>query len=482
MSGIKLAIVSLVIILLGVISAVFLDLEQFPEISTAEIAVNVLWNEPLTLDANVSRTLDLLTAIAPKPTKAELDIGLTSLDPTALSLLNKAVLYLKFESYAKRNTAEANIRSILAKHKGAKYTIKRAKNPFDQLFAEETPYIRAKIRTTEEQDLDISTIPDGYAKGLGFINQQAINLKVNEDRLSTKSIDYQRLFKNLQSGFAATNITTVKRTSSSINILLDNPQIQNLNDILERPVVLSDSTKDQYRMKDFISVNYHATKQFITADLAGTYKDIEYDQLVNDDLINQLQNWGTDHKLIIDLSGAYFDTSEQLFTLIGAILGAILLLYVILAAQFESLKQPFIILLTVPLTICGGLFGLYCSGNTLNISSLIGMIIMLGIMVNDSILKIDTINTNLKKGFQLHDAIEKAGLLRLKPIIMTSLTTILALSPTLWSYGLGAEIQKPLAVVVISGLVFGTLISIYIVPVLYRLFHKDLPLQALFSD
>jgi len=110
------------------------------------------------------------------------------------------------------------------------------------------------------------------------------------------------------------------------------------------------------------------------------------------------------------------------------------------------------------------------------------MIIMLGIMVNDSILKIDTINTNLKKGFQLHDAIEKAGLLRLKPIIMTSLTTILALSPTLWSYGLGAEIQKPLAVVVISGLVFGTLISIYIVPVLYRLFHKDLPLQALFSD
>ena len=106
-------------------------------------------------------------------------------------------------------------------------------------------------------------------------------------------------------------------------------------------------------------------------------------------------------------------------------------------------------------------------GETLNVSSLIGMVIMLGIIVNDSILKVDTINRYRKQGMKKREAITTGGADRLKPIIMTTLTTILALTPVLFSSGLGGDLQGPLAFSVIGGLLVGTFCSVYLVPVLY---------------
>ncbi len=151
---------------------------------------------------------------------------------------------------------------------------------------------------------------------------------------------------------------------------------------------------------------------------------------------------------------------------------SLLLLYFILAAQFESLKLPFILLAEIPIDLAGVLLMLAIFKEGINLMSMIGIIVMGGIVINDSILKIDTINQLRARGYSLLHASAEGGKRRLKPILMTSLTTILALSPFLFAKGLGADLQRPLALAVIGGLGLGTFVSLYFVPLLYYLMEK----------
>ncbi|NVJ46633.1 MAG: efflux RND transporter permease subunit, partial [Cytophagia bacterium] len=140
-----------------------------------------------------------------------------------------------------------------------------------------------------------------------------------------------------------------------------------------------------------------------------------------------------------------------------------------------------IVIFTLPLGILGSLIVLQLTGGTLNVMSAIGIIVMLGIMVNDAILKIDTINRfagqidkkeNPDYKAQLESAIAKTGEIRLKPILMTSITTILALLPVVFSSGLGADLQRPLVYAVIGGLTIGTFTALYFVPLAYWFVSK----------
>lgn len=135
-----------------------------------------------------------------------------------------------------------------------------------------------------------------------------------------------------------------------------------------------------------------------------------------------------------------------MWELISVLAVSILLLYFILAAQFESLLQPLIVLIELPIDIASALAIVWLFGGTLNLMTMIGLVVMGGIVVNDSILKIDTINRLRKDGLDLMEAISEGGKRRLKPIVMTSITTMLALVPILFGHDLGSELQQPLAV------------------------------------
>ena len=179
--------------------------------------------------------------------------------------------------------------------------------------------------------------------------------------------------------------------------------------------------------------------------------------------------------LSLSFTGQIFDNQQNINEL-TAILGIVmLLLYLILAAQFESLILPFIVILTVPIGIGGAILLLFWTQQSLNLVAIIGMVVMSGIVVNDAILKVDKMEKERKNGQSLIAAIHLAGVRRLKPIVMTSLTTILALLPILFATGLGAELQQPLAYAVIGGLVVGTIASLYFIPVLYFLFMHYFP-------
>ena len=143
--------------------------------------------------------------------------------------------------------------------------------------------------------------------------------------------------------------------------------------------------------------------------------------------------------------------------------------YLILAAQFEALLLPFVVLLVVPVSLVGAVAALSFAGETINLLSLIGMVVTGGIVVNDAIIKVDMIERGVKDDLTVLEAIHFAGRRRLRAIVMTSLTTILALVPVLLASGLGAELQRPLAVAVLGGLSVGTVGSLYVVPLLYQL-------------
>ncbi len=171
-------------------------------------------------------------------------------------------------------------------------------------------------------------------------------------------------------------------------------------------------------------------------------------------------------------AGSIFSNQKLLKELAIILLISLLLLYFILASQFESLVLPLIVLLEVPIDIFGALLTLWIFGESLNLMSIIGIIVMTGIIINDSILKIDTINQLRKQGYSLIRALAVAGQRRLKPILMTSLTTILALLPFLFISGMGADLQRPLALTVIGGMSIGTVVSLYFIPLLYYRLNK----------
>jgi hydrophobic/amphiphilic exporter-1 (mainly G- bacteria), HAE1 family len=151
---------------------------------------------------------------------------------------------------------------------------------------------------------------------------------------------------------------------------------------------------------------------------------------------------------------------------------ALVLVYMILAAQFESFVHPVTILTAVPLALIGAVLALLATGNGLNTMSLIGVVILVGIVVNDSIVKVDFIVRARAAGAALREAILEAGRVRLRPIVMTTVTTVLGLTPMALGIGRGADLRAPLAISVIGGLILATLLTLIIVPVLYSVIEE----------
>ena len=149
---------------------------------------------------------------------------------------------------------------------------------------------------------------------------------------------------------------------------------------------------------------------------------------------------------------------------------AVVFMYLIMVAQFQSLLSPFIIMFTIPLAFTGGFLGLYMTGSEISVIAMIGFVMLSGIIVNNGIVMVDYTNQLRESGVEKTEAIITAGKTRLRPVLMTALTTILSLSTMVFSHDMGAEMTKPMAIVTIGGLVYGTLLTLFVIPVVYDIF------------
>jgi HAE1 family hydrophobic/amphiphilic exporter-1 len=174
----------------------------------------------------------------------------------------------------------------------------------------------------------------------------------------------------------------------------------------------------------------------------------------------------------INVTGEEEKRQESMGGLILALVLSVVLVYMVMASQFESLLHPFTILLTIPLALVGAILLFFITGMTINIMGVIGIIMLSGIAVNNSIVLVDRINQIKGEYVSLADAIVVAAGQRVRPILMTSLTTILSLLPMAIAFGEGASLRAPMAIAVIGGLVTATILSLVVIPCVYYLFEQ----------
>ncbi len=174
----------------------------------------------------------------------------------------------------------------------------------------------------------------------------------------------------------------------------------------------------------------------------------------------------------VRVAGQSEEMQRAFASLIMALALAVFLVYLVMASQFESLLHPLVILLTIPLALTGAIFGLWLTGSSLSVVVFIGLIMLAGIVVNNAIVLVTRINQLRDQGLARLDAIIEAGAARLRPIIMTTLTTTLGLMPLALGIGDGAEMRTPMAITVIGGLLFSTLLTLVVIPVVYRLVDR----------
>ena len=193
---------------------------------------------------------------------------------------------------------------------------------------------------------------------------------------------------------------------------------------------------------------------------------------VSSDVMQTMQTLDMPTDFTFDIAGQNKEMEVSLASLRLALLLAIFMVYIVMASQFESFLHPFVILITVPLAFIGVVFVLYLLHIPLNIMVFLGMIVLAGIVVNNAIVLVDYVNQLRRRGMAKREAIVRAGQARLRPILMTSLTTILGLLPMALGLGEGAEIRTPMAITVIAGLLSATVLTLIIIPVVYDVFER----------
>lgn len=174
----------------------------------------------------------------------------------------------------------------------------------------------------------------------------------------------------------------------------------------------------------------------------------------------------------IEIAGESESTDEIVQNMLLMMLLGFIFIYLIMVAQFQSLLSPFIVIFTIPLAFTGGLFALLIAREQLSMMSMMGFLILMGVIVNNGIVFVDYVNQLRIAGASKKDALVEAGGARMRPILMTALTTILAMSAMIFGGGIGADMGRGMAIVVVGGLIYATVMTLIIVPVLYDIMFR----------
>jgi len=381
-------------------------------------------------------------------------------DPT------ESQIYIRFNSPEKRKRFEDSLTASPPPHTTVSFH--PPENVFQYMFGGNEPAKKWKIYSKQGIHLpepDESLFLATELPGLELPVQESKVVKIDPEALLFFNVSYESLRHQLESVFQAYTVDRMKNEKEFVPIRLSYP----VKDIFEQLNEMSIRNRNgkPVPLRNLIEIRPRLEWKKITADRKGEFLTYLPPEGKNEQLSGLISN-RKKFFFVKDFSGR----GKLLRELLSVLLISLVLLYLIMAAQFESLWQPLIILLEIPIDAGFALLFLALAGSSINIMSLIGLVVMSGIVVNDSILKIHTINLLLREGLDVDEAIHEAGKIRLKPILMTTFTTVLALLPVLFMKGMGAELQKPLALVITGGLLFGTFISLFFVPLMYKYFFQ----------
>ena len=335
----------------------------------------------------------------------------------------------------------------------------------------------AAIIETVEGTTDVS---DGLEEATG-----EMRIIIDRNKAIEHGLTVAQVFQQIQVKLAdATSATTLETEIEEYNVYVKHANDMELTRELLKSIELERSKQDGTKEKILLSeiadfestqapksVNRVEQTRYIgvTAAIADGYNV----GFVSSDVEEALRDYKMPSGYTYTMSGeneTITDAMEQVYLML---LLALIFMYLIMVAQFQSLLSPFIIMFTIPLAFTGGFMGLFISRSEVSVIALIGFVMLSGIIVNNGIVLVDYINQLRESGMEKKEAIITAGKTRMRPVMMTALTTILALSTMAFSNDMGADMSKPMSVVTIGGLIYGTLLTLVVIPCIYDIFSRE---------
>ncbi|VAW15079.1 hypothetical protein MNBD_BACTEROID01-868 [hydrothermal vent metagenome] len=464
----------------------FMETSRFPKVSRDEMVLKIDWNEPVTLNENNRRINSLLSTLKTQPEYIIEEAGkqqyLLNSGEEAGTSENK--LFLKSASPTELSKLIIEIaKNIENDYPSADFSFSESENLFNLAFGKAEAPLLARFsyfnpgneNYLAELTALLNDLQNEYKGKLKskLITRNLILLETNPEKLMFYQVDNDELYREIKSAFNVNTVFTINDNNMFVPVSIGNT-FRSVYEITQN-ITIKNKNGEQIPLSGLVKVSSGIGLKSIIAGKEGEYFPVMLDINPNEfkKATVELKEILTGHKSFdLSFGGSILSNRKminELFLIIGV---SLLLLYFILAAQFESFLLPIIVLLEVPIDLFGAFLLLKLFGAGINIMSAIGIIVMAGIIINDSILKIDTINKLYYSGNSLIRSIFEAGRRRLKPIIMTSLTTILAMVPFLFQKGMGAELQKPLALAIIGGMFLGTFVSLYFIPLAYYLLKR----------
>ncbi|MBQ6038230.1 MAG: efflux RND transporter permease subunit [Bacteroidaceae bacterium] len=464
---------------------IFMQKERMPEIDQNELIARIEWNENIHVEENNRRVNQLLKEVEGQVTAHEVYVGIQDYllaSGTDELTATEAEVYLKTEKPSQIAQLQQAVAAWLRQqYGGAVVTFSPPETIFEKLFVTGEPDVVAKLRLMNR---NASPAPENLRALQSELGKQTqrqtddipwssqLNLQVDHEKLLLYNVAYAEVDRVLRTAFRENQASTLHSYQQYLTISIAGEE-QSVNRVLAETLVqtMPDAQGRIYQipLRELVKAVPSEDLKSIIADDNGEYVPLNYYLTGGEQrLMNEVRSVVTQHAdWDVDFGGSFLDNREMLGELVIILLVSVLLMYFIMCAQFESFLQPLIVLAEIPIDTAFALLTLWICGHTLNLMSAIGIIVTCGIVVNDSILKLDSINELRKKGMPLYEAIHTAGSRRLRPIIMTSLTTIFAMVPLLFTSDMGSEMQQPLAIAMIGAMVMGTLVSLFVVPLVY---------------
>lgn len=333
---------------------------------------------------------------------------------------------------------------------------------------------------------EILTTVEGIAEISDGIEEKTLELRlvVDKNAVMGYQLTTAQVFQLLQGKLAdAASATTLSTASRDYGVMVLSDADETLTREKIKALTIEGTDEEGQKVdvpltelvefqdtEGFSSINRTNQNRYVTvsAQLADGYNI----GLVSGDVEKALEDYTVPEGYKMEMTGEDETINEALGQVIKMLALAVIFMYLIMVIQFQSLLSPFIVMFTVPLAFTGGFFGLYFTHSPVSVIAMIGFVMLSGIIVNNGIVLVDYINQLRREGMEKREAIIEAGQTRLRPVLMTALTTILGLLPMAMGMGMGADMVQPMAIVTVGGLAYGTVLTLFVVPCIYDILNR----------
>ncbi len=478
-------IMSLVLLVVSIYNAFLMPLEMFPQMDSNQmqmtytdkelnkeeimnnaniIAENIMEIEGVT---TVGYSMGSSISLSPDNNTLNYNIIIDLESGRASDEIAQEILSINSE-YSEYLTVSASTMDMSALT-GSGITISIKGNDLDELKSI-SDEIKALVINVE----GVSEVVDGYEDSI-----EELRIDINKNIASEYGLMVAQVYQEVSASIKEETPSTsfVFNGESYNSIIVNDTSV--LKDDIENIVVAEDEDGNDVILSDIATIYNSEVSSSISHDSQSRVVTVTISiadgynaSLVGRDIDLALENFEAPSGYLVEREGEDVTITETINDLLLMVALAVTFIYLIMVAQFQNLMSPFIILFTIPLAFTGGLLALQITNMPLAITAMVGFLVLAGVVVNNGIVFVDYINNLRLDGMDKRAAIIKAGKDRMRPIIMTALTTILAMSTMALGIGQGSEMSQGMAIVTIGGLTYSTILTLFLVPVLYDLFYR----------